>query len=89
MNTSENEKRTKRRAPRGAYAITKARSGQQYITTVPAHIAGPLYEADLALTWEVAGDRIILRPIPMTTDPEPCDDEATRALVQRIVRGDA
>jgi len=85
---SENTKRTKRRAPRGAYSITQA-SARQFTTTIPVAIAGPLYEADLALTWEVAGDHIIVRPVPMISEPEPCDDEAARALVKHIMGGDA
>lgn len=77
------QKRTKRRAPRGAYSITRAKSGQ-FVTSLPAHIAAPLYEADLALTYEVVDEGILIRPVPMRSD-DSVGDDAARALVDRII----
>lgn len=81
------QKRTRRRAPVGAYAITKRDNGGvngQYFTTIPAHIAAPLYEADLALTYEVVDEGILIRPVPMRSD-DSVGDDAARALVDRII----
>lgn len=81
------QKRTKRRAPAGAYTITKRDNGSangQYFTTIPTHIAAPLYEADLALTYEVVDEGILIRPVPMRSD-DSVGDDAARALVDRII----
>ncbi len=81
------QKRTKRRAPAGAYTIRKNDNGSangQYFTTIPTHIAAPLYEADLALTYEVVDEGILIRPVPMRSD-DSVGDDAARALVDRII----
>lgn len=81
------EKRTKRRAPTGAYAITRRKNGKydQYFLTVPMHVAAPLYDADLALTFEVVEDGIMLRPVPMQQSVgDMPSHSAARALVERI-----
>lgn len=87
------ENRTnRRRAPRGAYAIyaRKGRNGgaTQYFITIPAHVAAPLYEADLAIVFDVVEGGVLMRPIPMQQgeDSHP-GDEAARALVQRVMDG--
>jgi hypothetical protein len=77
------EKQTKRRAPRGAYSITQHKGTKQYVTTIPPHIAGPLYEANLAVTFEVVEDGILMRPVPMDEPVAEPADEAL-ALVARI-----
>lgn len=77
------EKQTKRRAPRGAYSITRHKNTNQYVTSVPPHIAGPLYEANLAVTYEIVEDGILMRPVPMDEPIAAPADEAL-ALVARV-----
>lgn len=81
-------KNNRRRAPQGAFTISRrtAPGGRhQYITTIPAAIAGPLYDADLAIMYEVVEDGVLMRPVPMqVARTEMPDDSAARALVERV-----
>lgn len=84
---SENQ-RTKRRAPQGAFTISRRTSPSgthQYITSIPGNIAGPLYDADFAIVYEVVEDGVLMRPVPMqVARKDQPDDSAARALVERI-----
>ena len=75
---------TRRRAPSGAYAI-RASGKNQYTTTIPPHIAAPIYEADLALTYEVVKEGLLIRLVPMSGDINPPAEDQARALVERVL----
>lgn len=81
--------RRNRRAPRGAYAIRWGgeRSNSQYVLTVPRNIAKPLHDASMAVVYEVVDEGILLRPVPMTTEPETDVSRKMDDLLKRSTSG--